>query len=271
MPAHDWPAIVEAASAPYRSVGRFAWHFARGKLARDPVFRHVLSNGLIPHQARVLDIGCGQGLVASLLHTSARLQRQGRWPAGWARAPSGVRLTGIELMQRDVDRAQAALVTLSAHHDFICGDMRYTPFPSVDAVVILDVLHYISVAEQDALLARVRQALCGGGCLLLRVGDAASKPGFLASQWVDAVVTFARGHRVLPQFGRPLAAWVAQLESLGFEVQSEPMSQGTPFANVLLVARVARVSRAAQVARTAVVAPATRVAGSAAGGASATP
>ena len=59
MPAHDWPAIVEAASAPYRSVGRFAWHFARGKLARDPVFRHVLSNGLIPHQARVLDIGCG--------------------------------------------------------------------------------------------------------------------------------------------------------------------------------------------------------------------
>jgi hypothetical protein len=74
--------------------------------------------------------------------------------------------------------------------------------------------------------------------LLLRVGDAASRRGFLISQWVDRVVTFVRGHRVSPQFGRTLAAWVAQLESIGFEVRSQPMSRGTPFANVLLVARV---------------------------------
>ena len=116
--------------------------------------------------------------------------------------------------------------------------MRHTPFPEVDAVVILDVLHYITVADQDEVLARVRRALPVGGRLLLRVGDAASRRGFLASQWVDAVVTFVRGHRVTPQFGRTLSAWIARLESLGFEVRSQPMSQGTPFANVLLVACV---------------------------------
>ena len=117
--------------------------------------------------------------------------------------------------------------------------MRKVDFPAVDVVVILDVLHYITVPEQDQVLARVREALdTTRGTLLLRVGDAARKRGFWASQWVDAVVTFVRGHRVVPQYGRTLAQWIAQLQSLGFTVQSQPMSQGTPFANVLLVARL---------------------------------
>ena len=55
---------------------------------------------------------------------------------------------------------------------------------------------------------------------------------------VDRIVTFVRGHRVMPPFCRTLPAWRSQLETLGFEVRSRPMSQGTPFANVLPVARV---------------------------------
>jgi hypothetical protein len=37
---------------------------------------------------------------------------------------------------------------------------------------------------------------------------------------------------------RPLNAWTRALESRGFNVSALPMSEGTPFANVLLVARV---------------------------------
>ena len=231
----QWSALIDVASEPYRKADRFAWRFARGKLGFDPVFRHVLSQGLIAPQARVLDIGCGQGLLASLLRACTVLAAQGRWPSGWAAAPAAARVTGIDLVLRDVERARTSL---GEGAEFVCGDMRHTPFPEVDAVVILDVLHYISVAEQDEVLARVRRALPVDGRLLLRIGDAASRRGFLASQWVDAVVTFVRGHRVVPQFGRPLADWIACLESLGFEVRSQPMSQGTPFANVLLIATV---------------------------------
>lgn len=236
-PAHTalWVALIAAASLPYRSAGRFAWHFARGKLGMDPVFRHVLQTGLIPPRARVLDIGCGQGLLASLLRTCAQFEAQGHWPAGWAPAPVAARVTGVELMPRDVHRAKAALGDAA---EFVCGDMRHTPFPEVDAVVILDVLHYITIPEQDEVLARVRRALGPDGRLLLRIGDASSRRGFVTSQWVDRVVTFVRGHRVVPQYGRTLADWTRQLEALGFEVQPQPMSAGTPFANVLLVARV---------------------------------
>jgi SAM-dependent methyltransferase len=232
----QWAPLLDAATLPYRPVGRFAWHFARGKLNMDPVFRHLLQQGLIAPGARVLDIGCGQGLLASLLRASGKLASQGQWPSNWAPAPGHARVTGVELMPRDVQRAQAALGDTA---EFICGDMRSTAFPEVDTVVILDVLHYITVPEQDQVLVRVRDALRKArGTLLLRVGDAASKRGFWASQWVDAVVTFVRGHRVVPQYGRTLAQWIAQLESLGFAVESQPMSQGTPFANVLLVARL---------------------------------
>jgi SAM-dependent methyltransferase len=237
-PATDaaWRDLHDAACAPYRSVGAFTWHFARGKLGHDPAFRALLERGDLPANARVLDIGCGQGLLASLLATIDRMARQGRWPASWPAAPVGARYHGIELMARDVARAESALVVLDPAPKFVCADMCRAELPPCDVVVILDVLHYVDHAAQDALLARVRDALSPGGRLLLRVGDAANRRGFAASQWVDRIVTLSRGHRVPPTFGRPLSAWIAQLRRLGFAVEAVPMSQGTPFANVLLVA-----------------------------------
>ena len=115
--------------------------------------------------------------------------------------------------------------------------MRTEAFPACDTVVILDVLHYVTHAEQDAVLKRVRDALAPGGRLLLRVGDAGARRGFAISQWVDRMVTRVRGHAVAPVYGRTLAEWIAQLRQLGLQVEPRPMSQGTPFANVLLVAQ----------------------------------
>jgi SAM-dependent methyltransferase len=242
-----WLALHEAATRPYRQSGRFAWHFARGKLGRDPVFQGLLERGDLPPQARVVDIGCGQGLLASLLQASADMQQRGDWPAQWPVRASARSYTGIELMPKDVARARAAIGALPLAPQLLCADMCVADLPDCDVVVILDVLHYVDHDHQAAVLRRVRDALLRGAAghqrptgaaarLLLRVGDAANARGFAASQWVDRVVTTVRGHRVAPTWGRTLAQWTQLLHDLGFAVRSVPMSQGTPFANVLLVA-----------------------------------
>ncbi|SFM43291.1 class I SAM-dependent methyltransferase [Variovorax sp. OV329] len=245
-PDAAWRRLHDAATQPYRQAGRFAWHFARGKLARDPIFRGLIEQGLIaPGQRRVLDIGCGQGLFVSLLSSMGEMQARRHWPAGWSATPMRVDYTGIELMPRDIARATRAVGHLQPAPAFVCGDMCDAPLPPSDLVVILDVLHYVDLQAQEGVLSRVRQALQQGAAerddgtparLLLRVGDAASRRGYRISQWVDRTVTRVRGHRVAPTWGRPLHEWTALLQRLGFAVHSLPMSQGTPFANVLLVA-----------------------------------
>lgn len=231
-----WRTLHEHASRPYRGVGRFAWHFARGKLGHDPVFRAMLQRGLLPARARVLDLGCGQGLLASLLAAVDRHHRQQGWPRDWAHPPVQARYTGIELMPRDVERARAAFASSGVDAAVLCGDICRLPLPDSDVVVILDVLHYFPHDAQAELLQRVRQALGPAGRLLLRIGDVADRRRFRVSQWVDRTVTRIRGHRVTPTFCRPLDEWRHLLEGLDFRVTALPMSQGTPFANVLLVA-----------------------------------
>lgn len=238
-----WRELHAGATDRYRAAGRFAWHFARGKLARDPVFRGLIEHGDLGSRARVVDIGCGQGLMASLLQASADFAASGRWPLAWPLPPAAEAYHGIELMLRDVARARSATAGLALAPTFECADMCRAVLPPCELVVVLDVLHYVDHAAQSALLTRVRDALLQGRPelprrLLLRVGDADSVRGFAISQWVDRAVTLVRGHRVPPTWGRPLAAWVTLLQELGFTVHSQPMSQGTPFANVLLVADI---------------------------------
>ncbi len=230
--------LVEKAAAPYRASGRFAWNFARGKLGGDPVFAGLLEHGLIPANAHILDIGCGQGLLASWLLCAQSMHDSGHWPAHWPAAPAPHSIHGIELMPRDVQRAQRALVQFSSAATFTTGDMCKTAFGKADAVVILDVLHYVSISAQDDVLSRVRDALAPQGVLLLRVGDAGAGLPFKMSVCVDHVVTFVRGHRNARLYCRPLADWRAALARLGFSVSTLAMNKGTPFANMLLIAKL---------------------------------
>lgn len=238
-----WRALVAQVSRAYRAADGHAARFASSKLRRDPVFRHVLEHGLIRPGATVLDLGCGQGLLAACLAAAEASQRRGGWPAGWAPAPVGARVIGLDLSPQQLRRAAALGLTAAR---FVQADMRDAELAPCDVVACIDTLHYLPLQDQDALLRRARVALRAGGVLLLRVGDSSSPLRWRVGLWIDRLTRWVQGGGFEPVHGRPLEAWQATLERLGLDVTCLPMDGRLPFANRLLVARHAA-SRACRI------------------------
>jgi SAM-dependent methyltransferase len=235
--------LVELASAGFRDSGRFAWHFARAKLAGDPAFAAILAGGLLQGCPRVLDLGCGQGLLAAWLLAARALhagEAPGTWPRDWPAPPPLERYTGVEINPREAARARALGARLGlAHFRIVQADVRHVDYVEADAIVILDVLHYMGRASQESVIAKARAALAPGGRLLLRVGDAAAGIGFTVSRVVDTAVALVRRRRLLRLYWRPLREWLEVLAAAGFSARVVARYRGPAFSNVLLMAHAA--------------------------------
>jgi len=226
-------ALVDAATRPFLPAGKYPWHFARGKLRHDPVFLHLLRYGLIPGGGRLLDLGCGYGLLPALLLAAQDRYRRGDWPADWPPPPLGLDLLGVELRPDRVRAARAALGRRAAVEQ---GDIRSAPLPASAVIVILDVLLYLDHAEQRAALSRIKDALAPGGVLLLREADAAGGFPYHVTRWAERIAGMGRGCLWQALTYRASEQWRELLADLGFAVRAQPMDRGTPFCNVLFVA-----------------------------------
>ncbi len=226
--------LLDAASRPFQETGRYAWHFARGKLRRDPVYFTLLEQGILPDAGTLLDLGCGQGILLALLVAASERFRRGEWPAGWPPPPGHLDLRGIEVLE---GRAGAARAALGDRARIECRDIRDAQWPACSAVVMLDVLYHFTGQEQEDLLRAAARALTPGGVLILREADSGAGIRFRVTRWMERLSCTLRG---IPWRGhqyRSAAQWAELLDALGFAVRAEPMSRGTPFANVLFVAR----------------------------------
>jgi predicted TPR repeat methyltransferase len=101
---------------------------------------------------------------------------------------------------------------------------------------MLDVLLYLGEAEQARVLDGAAAALEPGGLLLLREPDAGAGLAYRITKW-SARFDAARRGGFARLSCRSAARWTAELASRGLAVDAAPMSEGTPFANVLFAAR----------------------------------
>ncbi len=213
--------LIERIARPYLEAGLLHWEFVRGKLRLDPVYFGLTALGVLPATGRVVDLGCGRGIMLALLAAtqSGRANRE---------------LVGIDASRRAI---RIARVGVPPHVHLEVGDLAEAGIPRSAAILLLDVLHYLPLADQDQVLERAAAALEPTGTLLIREADQSATVRFMVTSAAERARAFLRGHFGQQFTYRPLTDLVVTLEKLGLVVSCRPMDLGTPFRNALITAR----------------------------------
>ncbi|MDI3286402.1 DUF2062 domain-containing protein [Polyangium sp. 15x6] len=217
-------ASPESSSAADKSL----FHYVRIKLSLDPVSRLIadIEGARDGALGDVLDIGTGRGQLPILLLELGR----------------ATRAHGLDWDEVKIEAARRAAATrpeggVPATATFAREDARRFEATPADTVLLIDLLHYFTIEEQDAILGCAADHVKPGGRLLVREAD--TERGFrsfatLLEEKIFTAVRFNRGERV--RF-RPAQSIAALLEARGFHCEILPAWGSTPFSNVLIVAR----------------------------------
>ncbi len=94
-------------------------------------------NDLLPRSGTILDIGCGYGFMPYMLHFVSP-QRT---------------ITAIDYDEHKIATANHCF-SKDGTINFICTDITEYPFRKYDAVVMMDILHYLQPAQQKSVIEK---------------------------------------------------------------------------------------------------------------------
>jgi uncharacterized protein (DUF2062 family)/protein-L-isoaspartate O-methyltransferase len=231
--------LRETTSRRYLGAGAVQWEIVRGKLRYDPLYFAVLRAGMLPERGRLLDLGCGRGILMAVIVEAGRAWRQGAWDGAWPRPPLELELVGIERQARLARIAREALAGCATLH--VADLVDHEPEPA-DAIVITDTLHHLPAEVQPRLLHRACSALRPGGVLVLREVDGSMRVRCAlrcARRWLRCWLR-GRWHRGL--HFRPAETWRRLLEREGLSVRLTLPARGRVSASVIIEARKAAVA-----------------------------
>jgi SAM-dependent methyltransferase len=171
----------------------------------EEVARHV------PHDASVLELGCGYGMLANLV----ALDAPSRGVVGIDAEP-----TRVAVAQRST-RGRANV-------RFDVGDVTTMALPGADCVAMNDLLHHIPHVQQIPLLEKCYAALPKGGLLLIKDVDKSSLLKYVWNYAHDLIK-----NRWLPFYCLDTPILVAILQLVGFRVEVQRLDAGYPYSHVL--------------------------------------
>ena len=195
----------------------------RGRFRTCPV---AVIDAEVPRRGRVLEIGCGHGLVSAYLALSSH-ERD---------------VTGVDIDARKIavashaqSHADHADVLLSFHR-LEAGD----PLPDGrwDAIVIVDVLYLLDDAAERALLAASVERLADDGVLVIKETDVVPRWKHVLAKAQEVVST--RVLRITEGSAlsfTPIAVLADQLRALGLDVVTRPVDKGYLHPHALVLGR----------------------------------
>lgn len=201
-------------AARYAQNSRAMRGYVAGKLRSDPVASCVLEIGKGSPLGAVADVGCGRGQLGVLL-----------LEAGVATS-----VAGWDWDEEKIAAATRAARGLDAH--FEQGDVRTHAISECDTVLLVDVLHYLSPADQDALLARA--AAAARTHIFVRELDPDRGWRSAVTRLQESITTgfgYNKGEKLV---FRTIAALTAPLVRAGWCTSVVPAWGSTPFSNVLV-------------------------------------
>ncbi len=174
----------------------------------------------VPKEAKVLDVGCGHGLLAMALALGA---------------------PGREVLATDHDLQRIALARQAgagiANLQFEVSAGSPVTAGHFDAIMMIDFLHYFSPEEQDNMISQAFANLLPGGWLLAR--EVNQQAGLISklNQWYEKIATwtgFTQSNTKENLSFRSQPGWEAAFAAHGFKVRSERCSSPI-FADILYI------------------------------------
>jgi 1-acyl-sn-glycerol-3-phosphate acyltransferase len=123
---------------------------------------------LIPLSGQILDLGCGYGFLCYML---AFLSEERV-------------VTGVDYDAEKVETAKHGY-SRNERISFEVGDVTTFPLQTYDAIIIADVLHYLTPKNQELTIHRSITALKPGGTLIIRDGNAELKERHQGTQLTE--------------------------------------------------------------------------------------
>lgn len=162
---------------------------------------------IVPKNAKVLDLGCGEGVLTSYL----------------ANQP-GRNIVGVDLNKNRIRKSD------KKNLKFEYGDATKYPIKNVDVVIMSDSLHHMDKDSHQELLSKISQNLKKGNLLLIKDVD--------TSQFIRSRLTRLWDFILYPEdkvYFYNSKVLMKMLEELGFKVEIRYASKSFPGSTTLYI------------------------------------
>jgi 2-polyprenyl-3-methyl-5-hydroxy-6-metoxy-1,4-benzoquinol methylase len=192
----------------------------RGRWASCPI---PAVEAEVPQVGRILEVGCGHGLVSAYLAVAAPARE----------------MTGSDIDARKIELARRAAAALPEGRApaFVHRPDGSIPGGPWDAIVFVDVLYLLAAADEAALLDACVAQLAPGGVLVVKEADVVPRwkhrLATLQEHLATRVLRITAGATVT---FTPIAELAASLRERGLEVRTRRVDRGYLHPHALVVA-----------------------------------